>query len=189
MDREEIWTSSSSAERIRELDIARLLQHAASSLQLLRVAHVDTDDDTGGVSLPEGEERSELFVQEATAYFQTLDALTLRRILADVRTRRITPSSINAPPPNFVPPTFGSGPLPNPSSETGTRGGPGVPDRGANTSVNFEPVGSTLQEARVERDAWRGIAETLSRMRMTVKVPPKTEESGVEDATLFMDHS
>ena len=98
MDPEEIWTSSSSAQRIRELvnvekvssfvfrdgalhgidayiqDIARVLQHAASSLQLLRVAQAGTEDDTGAEPLPGGEERSELFVQEATAYFQTLDA-------------------------------------------------------------------------------------------------------------------
>lgn len=74
--------------------------------------------------------------------------LGLRRALASVRANRIAPSSINAPPSYFVPQSLGVGTL----------------------TVDSEPVFGResktlgLQEARLERDAWRGIEDALSRL-------------------------
>lgn len=53
-----------------EKDIARLLQLAASSLAFLQIPQGEGDDTQ---EMPLGEERSERFVQEATAYFDTLE--------------------------------------------------------------------------------------------------------------------
>lgn len=72
----------------------------------------------------------------------------LRRALANVRANRIAPSSINAPPPNFIPPALGSAP-----SSTTTD----------DTSEGEDALG--LQEARVERDAWKGVADALSKLK------------------------
>ena len=47
------------------------MRHAAASFQLLRT--VQPTDVDSSVPLPTGEERSERFVQEASAYFKTLD--------------------------------------------------------------------------------------------------------------------
>lgn len=70
-------------------DVARLLQHAAMSLQLLTMPHADDDTqgNTGALEtvLPDGEERSEMFVQEATAYFQTLNVSSAVKMTARTR--------------------------------------------------------------------------------------------------------
>ena len=70
---------------------------------------------------------------------------TLRSSLAQIRHSRIAPSSINAPPPGFIPPTLGVG-LPNVDG----------------TSVS---AGRGLNEERVERDAWQGVLEALLKLK------------------------
>ncbi|THH19680.1 hypothetical protein EW146_g1533 [Bondarzewia mesenterica] len=133
-----------------EKDISRLLSLAASSISLLTLPQTDGPDD----NLPQGEERSEQFVLEVSEYFERLDAIqiAIRSSLAHIRQSRIAPSAIDAPPPNFTPAATGVG-LPS-SSDSNTEDGhpPGPKIRG-------------LQEERVERDAWRGVLDALTRIR------------------------
>lgn len=122
---------------------------------------MDDPDDT----LPQGEERSEQFVLEVSEYFERLDVqilfcssnlhpdhsyliksvqVAIRSSLAHIRHSRIAPSAIDAPPPNFIPPSLGVG----------------LPPDGAPTRRN-----RGLQEERVERDAWKGILAALTRIK------------------------
>ncbi|KAF4611395.1 hypothetical protein D9613_004174 [Agrocybe pediades] len=141
-----IWTTSRTARQIYALgevdkDITRLLELAASSISLLTLPQTDSPED----NLPQGEERSEQFVLEVSEYFERLDSIqgAIRSSLAHIRHSRIAPSAINAPPPGFIPPSLGVG-LPSPGSTSTNRG---------------------LQEERVERDAWKGILEALTRIK------------------------
>ena len=68
----------------------------------------------------------------------------IRSSLAHIRHSRIAPSAINAPPPGFVPPSLGVG-LPS--------------------EDNLLKKNRGLQEERVERDAWKGILNALTRMK------------------------
>ncbi|KDQ12763.1 hypothetical protein BOTBODRAFT_56562 [Botryobasidium botryosum FD-172 SS1] len=152
-------SSNSSAKQIKALgevekDIARLLQLAASSLSLMTLPRPDSEDENG--RLPQGEERSEMFVQEATEYFNKLDAIQLgiRKALSNLRQTRIPPSSINAPPPNFVPPPLGVGPATMLQNEITSASNDEVPKQG-------------LQESRVERDAWIAAVQALQAYKRT----------------------
>ncbi|KXN88907.1 hypothetical protein AN958_06777 [Leucoagaricus sp. SymC.cos] len=143
-----IWTTSRTARQIFALgqvekDITRLLSLAASSIALLTLPQTDSPDD----KLPQGDERSEQFVLEVSEYFERLDAVHvgLRSSLAHIRHSRIAPSAINAPPPNFVPPSLGVG----------------LPQEADGTSR----VNRGLQEERVERDAWKGILDALKKIK------------------------
>ncbi|KAF9451381.1 hypothetical protein P691DRAFT_610316, partial [Macrolepiota fuliginosa MF-IS2] len=147
-DIDPIWTTSRTARQIYALgqvekDITRLLSLAASSISLLTLPQTDSTDD----KLPQGEERSEQFVLEVSEYFERLDAvqIALRSSLAHIRHSRIAPSAINAPPPNFIPPSLGVGL---------------TPEMDGTSRVN-----RGLQEERVERDAWKGILEALRRVK------------------------
>ncbi|CAL1694222.1 unnamed protein product [Somion occarium] len=144
-----IWMSSRTARQIYALgevekDIGRLLSLAASSISLLTLPQTDEPED----GLPQGGERSEQFVLEASEFFERLDSIhiAIRSSLAHIRQSRIAPSAINAPPPNFIPPPLGVGLPSNPSgpTEKGNRG---------------------LQEDRIERDAWKGILNALTRLK------------------------
>ncbi|KAJ7146224.1 hypothetical protein C8R44DRAFT_600948 [Mycena epipterygia] len=151
-----IWTTSRTARQIYALgqvekvlsqrvsDITRLLALAASSISLLTLPQTDAPED----NLPQGDERSEQFVLEVSEYFERLDAIqiAIRSSLAHIRHSRIAPSAINAPPPNFVPPSLGVG---MPSA-----------DEGASLRKN-----RGLQEERIERDAWKGILDALRRLK------------------------
>ncbi|GJE86282.1 mediator of RNA polymerase II transcription subunit 11 [Phanerochaete sordida] len=144
-----IWTSSRTARQIYALgevekDISRLLQLAASSISLLTLPQTDGPED----GLPQGGERSEQFVLEVSEYFERLDGIhiAMRSSLAHIRHSRIAPSAINAPPPGFVPPSLGVG-LPTATDASSEQGGRG------------------LQEERVERDAWTGILDALTRLK------------------------
>ncbi|OJT08484.1 hypothetical protein TRAPUB_667 [Trametes pubescens] len=144
-----IWMSSRTARQIYALgevekDISRLLSLAASSMALLSLPQTDGPED----DLPQGGERSEKFVDVANEYFRRLDAIhiAIRSSLAHIRQSRIAPSAINAPPPNFIPPPLGVG-LPSADADGAARG-----ERG-------------LQEERVERDAWKGILNALTRIK------------------------
>lgn len=74
----------------------------------------------------------------------------MRSSLAHIRQSRIAPSAINAPPAGFVPPSLGIG-LP-PSSEE-------------SASTSADKGGRGLQEERIERDAWNGILDALTRLK------------------------
>ncbi|KAF8204355.1 hypothetical protein K438DRAFT_1580024 [Mycena galopus ATCC 62051] len=145
-----IWMSSRTARQIFALgqvekDITRLLALAASSIYHLTLPQTDATED----NLPQGDERSEQFVLEVSEYFERLDAIqiAIRSSLAHIRNSRIAPSAINAPPPNFVPPSLGVG---IPTSE----------DEGSAPRKN-----RGLQEERIERDAWKGILDALRRLK------------------------
>ncbi|KAK0456124.1 hypothetical protein EV421DRAFT_30733 [Armillaria borealis] len=166
-DIDPIWTTSRTARQIYALgqvekvsirryrvmvsyeynfqDIGRLLSLAASSISLLTLPQADSPND----GLPQGEERSEQFVLEANEYFEILDSIqvSIRSSLAHIRHSRIAPSAINAPPLGSIPPSLGVV-LPEGEGEGASRG---------------------LQETRVERDAWNGILDALTRMKSAME--------------------
>ncbi|KAG8967830.1 hypothetical protein FRC03_009232 [Tulasnella sp. 419] len=187
-DLDPIWNSSSTARQIHALgnveeEIATLLQLAASAMRLLAVpnpgaqeeniqATESTSQDPAndpylGVTLTAkeeastGEERSELFVEKANQYFDTLDSIqhNLRRALYDIRQKKISPSSITAPPANFIPRGLGVGP----SSSS-------VSSSSENAGSNAEHIASSsekqgLQEMRAEKAAWLGMAKALTALQ------------------------
>ncbi|KAL5495075.1 hypothetical protein ACEPAI_537 [Sanghuangporus weigelae] len=161
-----IWTSSRSARQIlaltdAERGINKLLSLAASSIALLTLPQTDPADS----SLPQGEERSEQFVLEASEYFEQLDQIQIdmRSSLAHIRQSRIPPSAIDAPPPNFIPQPAGVG---TPMSSSTTENPDGV-DGKKEKDVEEEDMASKrgLQEERINRDAWRGILDALTRLK------------------------
>lgn len=88
--------------------------------------------------------------------------MALRSSLAHIRAARISPAVLTAPPTGFVPPPQGVGlPFPLPS---------GVPDRGSSgtgaegRSSQAKEKTRGLLEERVERDAWRGALDALTRL-------------------------
>ncbi|TDL28138.1 hypothetical protein BD410DRAFT_782106 [Rickenella mellea] len=145
-----IWTSSRTARQIYALgdvdkDISRLLAIAASCISLLTLPQTDES----GNSLPQGDERSEQFVLEVSDPLMTILQqvhINIRSTLAQIRQSRIAPSAINAPPPNFIPHSSGVGmpAMDDATTENRSRG---------------------LQEERVNRDAWKGILEALTRLK------------------------
>ncbi|KAF8312224.1 hypothetical protein DL93DRAFT_2082335 [Clavulina sp. PMI_390] len=155
-----VW-SSSSARQIRALgnvekEVAELLQQAARMLERQRIPALGEHSLTS-------EEWNDMIVKEATAYFDKLDSIQgkLRRVLLDMRTRRMTPASLN-----LAATTLGSATLPAstpkqptpPSSFLGEVSGP-APPRGGDDLDNMN-----FQEARLERDAWRGISDALEKL-------------------------
>ncbi|KAL0951715.1 hypothetical protein HGRIS_008391 [Hohenbuehelia grisea] len=156
-----IWTTSRTARQIYALgevekDITKLLQLAASSISLLTLPQTDGPND----NLPQGDERSEQFVLEVSEYFERLDniQMSLRSSLAHIRHARVAPSAINAPPPNFIPPSLGVG---LPSADDQQR----------------QPRG--LQEERIERYAWHGILDTLKRLKAAREAEREAAASGI----------
>ncbi|OCB85597.1 hypothetical protein A7U60_g7246 [Sanghuangporus baumii] len=161
-----IWTSSRSARQIlaltdAERGINKLLSLAASSIALLTLPQTDPADS----SLPQGEERSEQFVLEASEYFEQLDQIQIdmRSSLAHIRQSRIPPSAIDAPPPNFIPQPAGVG---TPMSSSTSENPDGV-DGYKENDVEEEDMASKrgLQEERLNRDAWRGVLDALTRLK------------------------
>ncbi|KAG8897814.1 hypothetical protein FRC01_011162 [Tulasnella sp. 417] len=170
----DLWNSSTTAKQIKalgqvELDIATLLQLASSAMKLLAIPRPgevaeesETNEDPsapipGALSSREavatGEERAELFVDRANQYFATLDSIqyNLKKALYHLRQEKISPSSIIAPPPDFVPPTLGIGP-------------PRDSDISSNPDQD-EIYRQGLQETRVEREAWLGIVASLEQLK------------------------
>ncbi|KAI0081122.1 hypothetical protein K474DRAFT_1588403 [Panus rudis PR-1116 ss-1] len=150
-----IWTSSRTARQIYALgevekDLSRLLSLAASSISLLTLPQTDGPND----GLPQGGERSEQFVLEVSEYFERLDSIhfAIRSSLAHIRQSRIAPSAINAPPPGFIPPSLGVGLPPTPSPDV---------------AMSKQDPGKIrgLQEERIERDAWNGILDALTKLK------------------------
>ena len=82
----------------------------------------------------------------------------IRSTLAHIKQSRIAPSAITAPPPGFIPPSLGVG-LPSADADGVARGNRG------------------LQEERVERDAWKGILDALTRIK---EARDKEKEDGMQ---------
>ncbi|KAJ7750324.1 hypothetical protein B0H16DRAFT_1724722 [Mycena metata] len=171
-----IWTTSRTARQIFALgqvekDITRLLALAATSISLLTLPQTDSADE----GLPQGDERSEQFVLEVSEYFERLDniQIAIRSSLAHIRHSRIAPSAINAPPPNFVPPSLGVG-LPSSDDADGGSGSGTTPLR----------KNRGLQEERIERDAWKGILDALRRLKAEQQQQNELEKT---NATTDMD--
>lgn len=68
--------------------------------------------------------------------------MSIRQSIAYIRHARIAPAAIDAPPLNFIPPSLGVG-----------------------LSGVQEKSSQGLQADRVDRDAWVGIREALSRLK------------------------
>jgi len=180
LSQDRIWESSSTAKQIRQLcdaevEIANLLRMAASVMKLLALPDpqaqlpgntVNGDGESQAPNEPTpsemlahkeatatGEERGELLVERVGQYYDTLDLIqhVLRRSLYDLRQRKISPTSITAPPPDFVPPALGVGP----SRHATTTGG--LEER--------ETDRQGLQETRVERAAWLGVVNALENLK------------------------
>jgi hypothetical protein len=91
---------------------------------------------------------------------------SIRSSLAHIRHSRIAPSAINAPSAGFIPPSLGVG-LPS-TNDTQTK-----KNRG-------------LQEERVERDAWKGILNALSKLKAAQegeKQGSSAMDTGIESQT------
>jgi len=131
-------------------DIAKLLSIASTSISLLSLPELDGPED----DLPQGDERSEQFVDQAGQYFALLEDIQIRikASIATVRHHRINPSVIDASAVGAVPPTFGVG-LPTTSSD----------ENGGASSARRNDRG--LQESKVERDAWKNLHDVLAKMK------------------------
>jgi hypothetical protein len=88
--------------------------------------------------------------------------MALRSSLAHIRAARISPAVLTAPPAGFVPPPQGVGlPFTHPPGPADRdAGGSGV--GGSGSQVKEKTRG--LLEERVERDAWRGALDALTRL-------------------------
>ncbi|KAB5592105.1 Mediator complex protein [Ceratobasidium theobromae] len=146
-----VWSSSPSAKQIHALgevekDIARLLHIAATGLSLLTVPQADPADPSSGDQLPDGEERAEMFVQEATKYYETLESIQkgLRKAIVNLREARISSAAIA------------------PSNAQAALLAPGV---NAESLAGDENLHYALQESLVEREAWLGLAQTLENIQ------------------------
>jgi hypothetical protein len=80
--------------------------------------------------------------------------MALRSSLAHIRAARISPAVLTAPPAGFVPPPQGVG-LPAPPAPGG--------QQVSSDAVKEQTRG--LLEERVERDAWHGVLDALTRLR------------------------
>ncbi|CAE6422353.1 unnamed protein product [Rhizoctonia solani] len=146
-----IWSSSSSAKQIHALgevekDIARLLHIAATALSLLTVPQADPADGSNGEQLPDGEERAEMFVQEATKYYETLESVQkgLRKAIVNLREARISSAAIA------------------PSSVQATLLAPGVNTEDLPEGENLHYA---LQESLVESEAWAALTQTVEALQ------------------------
>jgi hypothetical protein len=88
--------------------------------------------------------------------------MALRSSLAHIRAARISPAVLTAPPAGFVPPPQGVGlPFPLPP-DVSDHGSSGTGAEGSHSQTKEKARG--LLEERVERDAWRGALDALSRL-------------------------
>ncbi|KAJ3517058.1 hypothetical protein NMY22_g14054 [Coprinellus aureogranulatus] len=142
-------------------DITRLLRLAASSVSLLTLPQTDEP----GSKLPQGDERPEQFVMEVGEYFERLDSIqtAIRSALAHIRRSRIAPSAINAPPQDFIPPSLGIG----------------VPSEGSPASSRNRG----LQEEKVDREAWKGILDALTRLKAERDAERQKDRSNDEEGS------
>jgi hypothetical protein len=83
--------------------------------------------------------------------------MALRSSLAHIRAARISPAVLTAPPAGFVPPPQGVG-LPAPPA-------PGGQQDSSDAGGGVKEQTRGLLEERVERDAWHGVLDSLTRLR------------------------
>ena len=89
--------------------------------------------------------------------------MALRSSLAHIRAARISLAVVTAPPAGFVPPPQGMGlPFPLPPGVSADRGSSGAGAEGSHSQAKEKTRG--LLEERVERDAWRGALDALTRL-------------------------
>lgn len=109
-----------------------------------------------------------LFLAQFTDVPNQIIQHDLRKALYDLRQIKISPSSIIAPQPDFLPPALGLGP---PRSGTASGG-----------STERETDRQGLQETRAEKAAWLGIVAALERLK-ALRSMPKREDSKMETNT------
>ena len=108
---------------------------------------------------------------------------SLRSSLAHIYAARISPAVLTAPPAGFVPPPQGVGlPFPSDPSDRGGASGGSKDIAGAKEKMRG------LLEERVERDAWRGALDALTRLRdaKRAEAEAERERAEVEDANVYM---
>lgn len=108
--------------------------------------------------------------------------MALRSSLAHIRAARISPAVLTAPPAGFVPPPQGVGlPFPLEPSDRASASG------GNQESVRAKEKTRGLLEERVERDAWRGALNALTRLRDARRAEAEEERRAeVEDGNVYM---
>jgi hypothetical protein len=110
--------------------------------------------------------------------------MALRSSLAHIRAARISPAVLTAPPAGFVPPPQGVGlpfsPGPSDRPSASGDGGGGVMEGGEEVSSAREKTRGLLEE-RVERDAWRGALDALTRLRDARRAEAEAERRSAED--------
>ncbi|KIK70512.1 hypothetical protein GYMLUDRAFT_148343 [Collybiopsis luxurians FD-317 M1] len=151
------------------LDVDPIWTTSRTARQIHALGEVEKTDDPND-NLPQGEERSEQFVLEVSEYFERLDAIqvAIRSSLAHIRHSRIAPSAINAPPLGFVPPSLGVS-LPPESAMPTTRATRG------------------LQEERLDRDAWKGILDALTRLKRAIETEANSDTPPAENGAMEED--
>ncbi|KAI0295141.1 hypothetical protein B0F90DRAFT_1638345 [Multifurca ochricompacta] len=166
-------TSTSTSTSQHEYDSDPIFSSSRTARQIHDLALPQTDAPDAG--LPKGDERSEQFVAEVGQYFETLDGIqmALRSSLAHIRAASISPAVLTAPPNGFVPPPQGSG------------------DKAAGGGVEVKDKTRGLLEERVERDAWRGVLDALSRLRDARRAEAEAEaerekKKKNEDGDIYM---
>lgn len=110
--------------------------------------------------------------------------MALRSSLAHIRAARISPAVLTAPPAGFVPPPQGVG-LPAPPA-------PGGLQVSSDTGSGVKEQTRGLLEERVERDAWHGVLDALTRLRdarraeVVERAAAVTSERGGGGEDIFM---
>lgn len=109
--------------------------------------------------------------------------MALRSSLAHICAARISPAVLTAPPAGFVPPPQGVG-LPFPSKPSDHAGASGA----SGDSARPREKTRGLLEERVERDAWRGALDALTRLRDARRAEAEAERrrAEVEDGNVYM---
>ena len=109
--------------------------------------------------------------------------MALRSSLAHICAARISPAVLTAPPAGFVPPPQGVG-LPFSSGPSDRAGASGTSGDGARPGEKTRG----LLEERVERDAWRGALDALTRLRDARRAEAAAERrrAEVEDGNVYM---
>jgi len=110
--------------------------------------------------------------------------MALRSSLAHIRAARISPAVVTAPPAGFVPPPQGVGlPFPSEPSDRGGESG------GSDDIARAKEKTRGLLEERVERDAWGGALDALTRLRDAKRAEAEAERrrAEVEDENVYMN--
>lgn len=109
--------------------------------------------------------------------------MALRSSLAHICAARISPAVLTAPPAGFVPPPQGVG-LPFTSEPSDRASASGASGDGARAREKTRG----LLEERVERDAWRGALDALTRLRDARRAEAEAERRRVEveDENVYM---